>query len=130
MARIGGFEESFPGMYEDHAFYAKVCLAAPVYVAGECWDRYRQRPDSVCSIAINTGQVRNAHLTYLKWLASYMSEQGFRDVEIWQTLRRELWFYRHPNWLRLRARARYLAKGLRYVRLRLAELPLPTFVRR
>jgi glycosyltransferase involved in cell wall biosynthesis len=34
---IGSFEESFRDMYEDQVFFAKVCLKAPVYVAGEIW---------------------------------------------------------------------------------------------
>jgi glycosyltransferase involved in cell wall biosynthesis len=38
----GGFEESFRGMYEDQAFFAKVYLKAKVFVTRECWDRYRQ----------------------------------------------------------------------------------------
>ena len=53
---VGGFEETFRGMYEDQAFFAKVYLKAPVYVTSECWDRYRQHPGSCCSIAQDTGQ--------------------------------------------------------------------------
>src|SRR5215467_1915809 len=42
--RVGGFEESFHGMYqlcEDLAFLAKIYVKAPVFVASECWDKYR-----------------------------------------------------------------------------------------
>lgn len=37
--KIGGFDESFLGVhmiYEDQAFYAKLCLRFPVYVSGTC----------------------------------------------------------------------------------------------
>jgi glycosyltransferase involved in cell wall biosynthesis len=39
----GGFEESFRGMYEDQAFYAKLGLVSGVCVVPQCWDRYRSR---------------------------------------------------------------------------------------
>src|SRR5262249_17252961 len=39
---VGGFEDSFGGMYEDQVFFAKVCLKTPVFVSSECWDRHRQ----------------------------------------------------------------------------------------
>ena len=44
--RLGGFEDSFRGIYEDQVFFAKICLKAPVFVSGECWDRHRQHRDS------------------------------------------------------------------------------------
>ena len=46
VAAVGGFVDSFPGMYEDQVFFAKVTLQAPVFVSGECWSRHRQHPNS------------------------------------------------------------------------------------
>jgi glycosyltransferase involved in cell wall biosynthesis len=43
--RLGGFEESFRGMYEDQAFFAKLFLEYPVYVSDRAWARYRQHAD-------------------------------------------------------------------------------------
>lgn len=94
--RIGGFEESFRGMYEDQAFCTKVYLKAPVFVADECWYRYRQHSDSSCAVAEKTGQYYFARLFFLNWLAGYLSEQGIKDTEVWQALQKELWPYRHP----------------------------------
>ncbi len=51
--RIGGFEEAFQGprqLYEDQAFLAKIYLAAPVFVADQCWDKYRIHPNSCMSV--------------------------------------------------------------------------------
>jgi glycosyltransferase involved in cell wall biosynthesis len=42
VARVGGFEDAFHGMYEDQVFFYKLCLSEPVYVTHHCWDWYRQ----------------------------------------------------------------------------------------
>ncbi|MDJ0619012.1 MAG: glycosyltransferase family A protein [Calothrix sp. MO_192.B10] len=93
---IGGFEESFRGLYEDQVFYAKVCLQAPVFVASECWAKYRQHPNSCCAMAQNTEQEEKSRLFFLNWLEQYLTEKQIKDQEVWQTLREKLWPYRHP----------------------------------
>ena len=45
---VNGFEDSFRLMHEDQVFLAKICLQHAVYVSNECWDWYRQHPDSAC----------------------------------------------------------------------------------
>src|SRR5262245_52242003 len=40
--RAGGFEESFRGLYEDQAFFAKFCSREAVYVADNCWYNWRK----------------------------------------------------------------------------------------
>lgn len=97
---IGGFEESFRGMYEDQAFFAKVYLKAPVFVTSEYWDKYRHHPDNCCAVAENTGQYHPlkpnlAHLTFLNWIAEYFSQQKVQDTEVWKALQKSLWPYRH-----------------------------------
>jgi glycosyltransferase involved in cell wall biosynthesis len=97
----GAFEETFRGMYEDQAFFAKVYLMAPVFVTSECWDRYRQHPDNCCSIAVSAGQFHYANpnpaqLNFLNWIGSYLSQQGVKDTEIWRALQRGLWPYHYP----------------------------------
>ena len=87
---IGGFEDSFRAMYEDQAFYAKVCLATPILVADVCWDRYRQHPTSMCSVAERTGQERAARLAFLHWLEGYITERRINNHELWAALREEL----------------------------------------
>jgi glycosyltransferase involved in cell wall biosynthesis len=99
--RVGGFEEHFK-LYTDQSFYAKICLRAPVFAASECWDRYRQHPNSAYSIAQQTGQEYSTRLFFLNWLADYLSHQGVKDPKIWRGLRKELWRCRHPNLSRLR----------------------------
>jgi hypothetical protein len=87
---VGGFEESFRDQYEDQVFYAKICLNAPVFVTGHCWDRYRQHSNSCCSVALQTGQNYSARLRFLKWLRRYMRGQKVPDSEVWKALQSQL----------------------------------------
>ena len=85
----GGAEESFREMYEDRAFVSKVCLKESVFVASECWDRYRRHPDSCLSVTRKTSQHHTARLFFLNWLEKYLCEQGVEDTEVWKRLREE-----------------------------------------
>jgi glycosyltransferase involved in cell wall biosynthesis len=99
--RVGGFEEEFKVLYEDQVFYAKVCLAAPVFASGKCWYRYRQHPDSSCARAMITGEYYSSRLVFLHWLVAYVSNQGVQDAALRWALYKELWPYRHPAAYRL-----------------------------
>ena len=97
--RTGGFEESYTGkyqLYEDQAFLAKVYLKESVYVAGECWDKYRIHPESCVANITKAGQYHSVRLYYLNWLTEYLTQQGVEDVEVWKAVRKALWPYRHP----------------------------------
>jgi len=95
--QVGGFEEIFRGLYEDQAFFAKVCLSAPVFVSSECSSRYRQHPNSNCSTTQETTQYAAARLAFLRWLADYLSKHGVNNGALRKALRREMWSYRHPS---------------------------------
>jgi glycosyltransferase involved in cell wall biosynthesis len=129
IARIGGFEEAFRGMYEDTVFFAKVCLRAPVFVTSECWDRYRQRSDSTCAVAYVTGQYKPAYLTFLTWLKQYLAEQGVQETELWKALRQALWPYRHPILSRL-LEPHYVVTQVKGLVKRIARRTLPVGIRR
>ncbi|MHC4476815.1 MAG: glycosyltransferase family 2 protein [Planctomycetota bacterium] len=100
--RVGGFEEAFRGIsnvYEDQAFYAKVCLRTSIIAADLCWDKYRQHPDASCAVAQKTGQEYSARLFFLNWLEEYLSEHGISDSGVWRSLKKALWLHRHsPYW--------------------------------
>jgi glycosyltransferase involved in cell wall biosynthesis len=102
--RVGRFEESFKVMYEDQVFYAKVCLAAPVFASGKCWYRYRQHPDSSCAKGMITGEYFASRPVFLEWLRAYVSRQEAEDGALWQALDKELWPYRRPAAYRLLTR--------------------------
>jgi len=87
--RVGGFEEAFRGMYQlydDQTFLAKVYLNEPVFVAGKCWDRYRQHPEQCVSVVHEAGEQHTVRLAFLQWLAEYFYAQGVGDPELWKLL--------------------------------------------
>jgi len=99
--RVGGPEESFRGQFEDMVFYAKIFLEYPVFVAGGCWDRYRQHPDSHCSITTRQGlyhatKPNPSRGAYLAWISDFLEAKGYKNTEVWKVLREVQWPYRHP----------------------------------
>jgi glycosyltransferase involved in cell wall biosynthesis len=106
--RVGGFEDEFPGMYDDQAFFSKISLQYPVFASSECLEKYRLHPDSCYSVAKATGQRTAARRKYLEWLERYLTQLDCRDETIWQTLRTELRPFRHPLWHRLSHQTRQL----------------------
>jgi glycosyltransferase involved in cell wall biosynthesis len=93
--RVGGYEATFRGMYEDQAFYVKICTIAPVFVASGFLCRVRVHPDSLTSRCARAGQYASARTNFLEWVAAHLSERGVDDDEIWRALRIELLIYRH-----------------------------------
>jgi hypothetical protein len=91
--RIGGFEEAFRGiyqLYDDQTFLAKMYLNEPVYVAGKCWDRYRQHADQLVSVVREAGEQYTVRLAFLRWLAEYFYVQGVGEAELWKLLQEKL----------------------------------------
>ena len=132
---VGGFVESFRGLYEDQAFFAKVCLRVPVFVVAEHSALYRQHPHSCCAIGVNTGAKDPAELQYLHWLAEYVSQQTGKDSEAWAILTKILWPYRHPILCRVLGRAQQLVRQEKEQRIKvflrtIARWTLPVHVRR
>ncbi len=95
--RVGGFEDAFPGMYDDQVFYAKICLHEPVYVSETCLDRYRRHADSCRAIARQNGQYYPARVAFLTWLADYLLACDVDDADLWKAVRSETWRARHPS---------------------------------
>jgi glycosyltransferase involved in cell wall biosynthesis len=127
---IGGFEESFQRIYTDQVFYAKLCLKFPVFVASECWDKYRRHPDSTCSIEKKRGRYQAARQTYLNWMADYLSDQGFKDSQVWRVLQKELWRYHHPHLHHYSQHAQRFMKRLKTSLKQTARWILPPFIYR
>jgi glycosyltransferase involved in cell wall biosynthesis len=82
-----GFVSSFRGMHDDQAFLARICLRHEVYVAHECWDRYRQHDASLCAQSAKRGEVAESQRAYLAWLHEFLEEQGMRGTRVWEALR-------------------------------------------
>ena len=110
LEQVHGFEETFRNLYDEQAFYAKVCLQASVFAADACWSRYRQHPGSLVAQARKGGQEYGLRLAFLQWLEAYLTEHGVADPEIRSALRRQLRRYRHPRVARFLDAARHVAR--------------------
>lgn len=95
--KIGGFEESFRGMYEDQVFYAKVCLSTPVLATDDCLAWYRQHPKSHSSVIVKSGKLISTQYSFLQWLETYCSKTNVTDRNVLQTIRRKLWLNRQST---------------------------------
>ena len=98
---IGNFEEIFRGMFEDRAFFCKLYLKVPVFVTGECLEKYRRHSNASYYISIKMGQFNPykpnpAQATFLNWLKDYLSREGVKNIDLWQALQKQLWPYHHP----------------------------------
>ncbi len=123
--QVEGFEESFPGLYEDQVFYAKMMLMYPVFVSAGWKEKYRRHPDSSYSVAKRTGQVGAQYRRYQRWLAEYLAEQGMQGTRVWKIVQRGLWFSRHPRVERLVDGGRGVTKKIRKSPKRIARKILP-----
>lgn len=94
---VGGFEESFQRVFTDQAFYAKFFMAAPVYVAETCWDKYRRHEASACAVEATAGHLDARRLQYLEWFSAYLVDRGQARGTLWRAVRRAIWFHHHPR---------------------------------
>jgi glycosyltransferase involved in cell wall biosynthesis len=93
---VGGFDEKFRGLYEDQVFCTKICLQYPVFVSNQWWYKYRQHPQSCCSIAEKMGHERPARQLFLQWVRKYLAEQNIHDAQVQRALKRELLLVNYP----------------------------------
>jgi glycosyltransferase involved in cell wall biosynthesis len=128
---INGFEAKFRGLYDDHVFFSKLCLSHPVSAIPQCYDKYRQRPDSCRHAAGNAAKRGAVRLSYLNWLADYLEQSGTRKDDVWAimdvktALQEQRWPLQHPSlhWMK-----RKTGNGRRVMRTKLgliAESILP-----
>lgn len=104
IATVGGYNDSFPGMYEDQVFHAKLCLNFSAYIADQCWCLYRQHPQACTFQTHDTDRgYFTARKTFLIWLKSYLQIQ-FENTEVLPVVDRELWHYLHPQQSRILAK--------------------------
>ena len=65
---VGGFEDRFRGMFEDQVFFAKALLAAPAYVDGRLWAKYRQHEASCSARSGQAGGDLAHRRRVLEWM--------------------------------------------------------------
>ena len=67
------FDVSFPGLYDDQVFLAKITLRHPVFVTSRCVARYRKHAASCCAVASRDGVQAGERARFLDWLARFQS---------------------------------------------------------
>ena len=114
---VGQFESRFKGMFEDQAFFYKLCLFHPVFVEDGSWDLYRQHSKSWTESMRKSGQWRPgrheknpAKEDFLRWLQTYIDEHGIDDGDVRRLLREALRPYQHPLLYAFVARCRRLLR--------------------
>jgi glycosyltransferase involved in cell wall biosynthesis len=110
---VGEFVTGFRGLYEDKAFFTKLCLRYPVFAMNESHDRYRQHNKSSCKVAVRSGQYHPARQRFLAWITEYMLKERIADSEVWKALKRERSRYRNRVLRRVRE---LLGAGIRAMR--------------
>lgn len=113
MQEVGGYEESFRGLFEDQVFYSKVSLRAPVFVSSQCWYKYRRHADSCCSVMERAGSHHAERLAFLNWLETYSLEQGIEDASLVDAIKKERWKSRHPSLSRFSRDADYQMRSIK-----------------
>jgi glycosyltransferase involved in cell wall biosynthesis len=87
---VGGFEGEFTISHTDQVLYVKICLVSPVFVASQCWFKYRQHADSACQMMEKNGLYFFWKQRFLKWVTQYLEEKGITDTEIQTILKRRI----------------------------------------
>jgi glycosyltransferase involved in cell wall biosynthesis len=98
---VGGFDASFPGLYDDQVLFSKVGLRYPVVPLARLTTYYRQHGDSICARTDRDAE-REARGRFLTWLSQDLAEVPVIDRHVATVLKAESWKHGHP-WL---ARAR------------------------
>jgi glycosyltransferase involved in cell wall biosynthesis len=130
--RLGGFEETFRGMFEDQIFLVKVFINETVYISDQCWTKYRQHSGSCCSRTSASGRVLPSWLSFMNWVESYLSKQGLEatleGTPLWKSFQSHVWPHRHPIRFQLLRFSQLLARHALPIPIRgwlRTRLPLP-----
>jgi glycosyltransferase involved in cell wall biosynthesis/SAM-dependent methyltransferase len=129
VVRAGGYEESFRGLYEDQAFFVKLCSQSAVYVTDECWYKWRKHSDASSISGMADSTYRAARLKFLLWLENYLSTHHLLNAELSKILKGQIWICRHARLNRIWNSIGSPAK-MKKTLFGFARLVLPTTVRR
>ncbi|KPK52724.1 MAG: hypothetical protein AMJ59_26575 [Gammaproteobacteria bacterium SG8_31] len=124
----GGFEDSFPGMYDDQVFLAKIGLQNDVCVVPRCWDRYRQHENSLSAQARFRSTEEAARRRFLIWLRQYIRDRGVYEPDIAEAISKELWLCAQADHDYESSERRWVRWGKKWL-LRLEETVIPPKVR-
>jgi glycosyltransferase involved in cell wall biosynthesis len=107
----GDFEETFPGLYEDQVFFAKLYLHSATYVSSRFWARYRRHEANEPRGRFSYARYYRDRRSFLEWLAGYLGDAPVNG-EVRAMLAAELARARHPYRAALAARLRPAAPAV------------------
>ena len=81
---LGGFEESFRGLYEDQSFKIKVFMRYPIYISSHVWLHYRQHDASACA-QVSPREYLRLRGIFLDWVQDEVDQVG--DPRVSRALR-------------------------------------------
>jgi glycosyltransferase involved in cell wall biosynthesis len=99
---IGGFEDSFRGLYEDQVMLFKMFLNFPVIAIHSIQDFYRQHESSACGQAGRISGDKRTRPVFLEWLQNYLIDHGVKDADVWRALRAEMLKFDNPSVYRMK----------------------------
>lgn len=71
--KVGGFEESFRGAYEDQAFLAKFYLASTLFITDKIWSDYRLHAGSCMAQVGRSEKYYDTRRRFLEWFQDYLT---------------------------------------------------------
>ncbi|MBM3779953.1 MAG: glycosyltransferase family 2 protein [Acidimicrobiia bacterium] len=95
--RLGGFEESFRGLYEDQAFCFKAALGARVVMTPQSTLQYRQHAASCCSVNARAGTSAEARLRFLRWARDWARSRGPAGASVVPHINRQIFDLRRST---------------------------------
>jgi glycosyltransferase involved in cell wall biosynthesis len=101
LLKSGLFDEDFTGMYEDQTLLIKLYLTEPVFISSTCYNRYRQRPNSLVATSHSSGDYFTVRGKFLRWLEDYLQHNPKKYPAIDSALKKLLFPYDHPHYYRL-----------------------------
>lgn len=121
LLKLGGFEESFTGMFEDQVILSKFYLNEPIYISSRHNNLYRQRPNSMVAVSRKINSYHPARKAYFIWLEKYLKKHNVDEAGINRLFRKATFQYRNPKTF-------YLLKILPRKILRKVKMLVPSFV--
>jgi glycosyltransferase involved in cell wall biosynthesis len=112
---IGGFEETFRGMYEDAVVMVKLCLRYPVLVTDDVLYHYRMHDRSCTHLNSSEADTDAARASYLQWIGGHLDNEGLRTPALARSLAAARRSSSRKRRRRARLTIRILALGRRIV---------------
>ena len=124
----GGFEEEFPGLYDDQVFVAKLALTTEVCAVPKLWDKYRQHADSMMARVGGLEEELMARENFLRWLSAFCRESDLQYPTLSEAIAKDRWLAK-STWTRTGSASYRWIRWAKKWLLRLEEIVIPGPIR-